>query len=118
MLTLLVAVAVAETPAPDHAWDHPVVDVHTLAAVPSAQIVDVRTRLEYALAHAPGAVHIPIGQLEGRLDELDSSRPVYVMCMTGHRSIPGTKLLVGAGFEAYDVLGGFIAWSRADLPSE
>jgi rhodanese-related sulfurtransferase len=114
MLTLLVAVVAAETPVPDH----PAVDVHTVAASPGAQIVDVRTGLEYALAHAPGAVHIPIGELEDRMDELDEGQPVYVMCMTGHRSIPGTKLLVDAGFEAYDVLGGFIAWSRAGLPSE
>ena len=51
-----------------------------------AYALDVREREEFAGGHVPGAVNIPMGQLAGRLDEVDRDRPVVVICRSGNRS--------------------------------
>ncbi len=81
-------------------------------------VVDVRERGEYAAGHIPGALPIPMGQLPGRLDELDRSQPVYVVCASGNRSRPMADLLRAAGFAAHSVAGGTAAWQRAGHPVE
>ncbi len=49
-------------------------------------ILDVRTREEYAQGHLPGALPIPVQELEKRLGEIPSGRPVLVLCRTGRRA--------------------------------
>jgi rhodanese-related sulfurtransferase len=90
----------------------PEVDVDQLAAAVDggALVVDVRERGEYAQVHIPGAVLIPMGQLAGRLGELDRASSVYVVCATGNRSLAMTDLLRASGFDAYSVAGGTQAW--------
>jgi rhodanese-related sulfurtransferase len=72
--------------------------------------VDVRERAEYAQVHVPGAVLVPMGQLASRLDELDRTGRVHVICASGNRSKAMTDLLVAAGFDAVSVTGGTRAW--------
>ena len=72
--------------------------------------IDVRERVEYAQAHVPDAVLVPMGQLASRLSELDRSARVHVICATGNRSRAMTDLLVAAGFDAASVAGGTRAW--------
>ena len=72
--------------------------------------VDVRERAEYAQAHVPGAVLMPMGELGRRLGELDRSIPVHVICASGNRSKAMTDLLVASGFDAVSVSGGTQAW--------
>jgi hydroxyacylglutathione hydrolase len=72
--------------------------------------IDVRERAEYAQAHVPGAVLMPMGQLASRLDEIDRSARVHVICATGNRSKAMTDLLVAAGFDAASVAGGTRGW--------
>ena len=90
----------------------PEVDVDQLAAAlgAGASLVDVRERAEYAQAHVPGARLIPMGQLAGRMDELDKAGPVYVICASGNRSSAMTDLLRASGFDARSVAGGTQAW--------
>jgi rhodanese-related sulfurtransferase len=45
-----------------------------------AQLVEVLPAEEYEWAHLPGAVNLPLKELDGRLGELDRSRPVIVYC--------------------------------------
>jgi rhodanese-related sulfurtransferase len=45
-----------------------------------AQLVEVLPAAEYERAHLPGAVNVPLKELDARLDELDRSRPVIVYC--------------------------------------
>jgi rhodanese-related sulfurtransferase len=78
-----------------------------------AQLVDVRQPAEYAEGHVPGAVLIPMGQLPSRVDELDRSRPVHVICATGNRSGVMAELLQRAGFDAVNVTGGTTGWRRS-----
>jgi rhodanese-related sulfurtransferase len=72
--------------------------------------VDVRERAEYAEAHVPGAVLVPMGQLATRADELDATRRVHVICASGNRSKAMTDLLRARGLDAVSVAGGTTAW--------
>jgi rhodanese-related sulfurtransferase len=75
--------------------------------------IDVRERAEYAQAHVPGAVLMPMGQLASRLGEVDRSARVHVICASGNRSKAMTDLLVAQGFDAVSVAGGTQAWIRS-----
>jgi adenylyltransferase/sulfurtransferase len=61
----------------------------------------------------PNAVNIPLGQLAGRLSELDSAEEMVVLCKGGTRSARALELLVSAGFKKVKNLkGGINAWAR------
>ena len=49
-------------------------------------IVDVRESAEFAFHSIPGAISIPLGELEGRARELNANDEIYVVCRTGSRS--------------------------------
>jgi len=72
--------------------------------------IDVRERVEFAQGRVPGAVLVPMGHLASRLDELDRSARVHVICASGNRSMAMTDLLVAQGFDAVSVIGGTRAW--------
>lgn len=80
------------------------------------QLVDVREKPELDEARVQGAKHIPLGQLKGRLGELDRERPTAFLCGSGTRSAMATRAAVRAGLDAANVTGGVSAWSRAGLP--
>lgn len=70
-------------------------------------VVDVREPWEYAMGHVPGAVLIPLGQLTGRIGELDPNKPVAAICASGSRSQSAAALLGQKGFKkVFNVLGG------------
>jgi rhodanese-related sulfurtransferase len=97
----------------------PEIDIEQFAAVrPAGTVVDVREPHEYAAGHVDGAVLIPMDQLTARVRELDASRPVYVICATGNRSLAMTDLLRTHGLQAWSVAGGTAAWSRSGRPVE
>ena len=52
-------------------------------------------------------MNIPVDELRERLDEVDKSKPVYVICQSGIRSYIATKILDGNAYEAYNFSGGF-----------
>jgi rhodanese-related sulfurtransferase len=84
-----------------------------------ALVLDVREDKEYAGGHIPRARHIPLGQLAGRMQELEKfkSKPILVTCRSGHRSARACGMLKKAGFETvYNQAGGILAWERANLP--
>ncbi|MGE5222965.1 MAG: rhodanese-like domain-containing protein [Omnitrophica WOR_2 bacterium] len=79
------------------------------------QLVDARTRIEYEQGTLAAARYAPVTGLPGSIDRLhlDPERPVVVLCATGHRSLPGTRLLRSRGYQAYSLKGGVGAWKRA-----
>ena len=79
------------------------------------QLVDARTAAEFRQGTIGKARHAPVTELPGALErlKLDASRPVVVLCLSGHRSLPGTRLLRQRGFDAYSLKGGLIAWRAA-----
>jgi rhodanese-related sulfurtransferase len=97
----------------------PEIEIEAFAAArPAGTVVDVRERAEYAAGHVAGALLIPMGQVANRIDELDRSKPVYVICATGNRSLAMTDLLRVLGFDAWSVTGGTAAWARSGRPVE
>lgn len=91
-----------------------------LAAGERVQLVDVRGHAAWHQGHAAGAVHIPRAELLDRLDELDPTLPVVVMCW-GPACNGGAKAalaLAGAGRQVKEMLGGFEYWAREGLPVE
>jgi rhodanese-related sulfurtransferase len=84
-----------------------------------AVLLDVRENDEWTAGHAPGAVHVPIGQVAQRLDELAAAfpdRPVHVVCRSGGRSARVTAYLTQAGWDAVNVDGGMRAWAASGRP--
>jgi len=94
------------------------ITVHqTKERLQQAQVVDVREDDEVALGRIPGARHIPLGQLGGRLAELDRQQPVIAICRSGNRSARAAELLTAAGFTCDNTAGGMLAWQAAGLPT-
>lgn len=100
------------------------VEVATLAADRDAHkvpvLVDVRSPEEYTSGHVPGAINLPIDQIEARLGELEPYRSgdVYVICQSGGRSARASTQLASKGFHPVDVAGGTAAWKAAGYPTE
>ena len=82
-------------------------DLETLPTDGSVTRLDTRTVHEYNRGHIEGFVNIPVDELRERLDEIDRSKPVYVICQSGLRSYIATRILTGSGYEAYNFSGGF-----------
>ncbi len=81
------------------------------------QLVDCRERWEWDLGHIRGAIHIPLGELPDRADELTSGTPVVVYCHAGVRSVHAALLLEQLGLRADSMRGGTEAWSQRIDPS-
>ncbi|MGH8186221.1 MAG: rhodanese-like domain-containing protein [Steroidobacteraceae bacterium] len=75
-------------------------------------LLDVREEWELGVASVPGIVHIPMGEVAGRLEELDRNREVVVLCRSGRRSLEVARFLQQNGFKAVNLAGGILAWSR------
>lgn len=76
-----------------------------------ARLVDVRTPAEFAAGHIPGAVNIPLQQLDSRLSELEPKEQAVVLyCRSGNRSGTAARLLKSAGFAAVHDLGPMSRW--------
>ncbi|WNQ14054.1 rhodanese-like domain-containing protein [Paenibacillus aurantius] len=74
-------------------------------------LLDVRESEEWAAGHIAGAVHIPVGQLFGRLQELDPSKETIVICRSGNRSGLACEMLSEKGFNVVNMTGGLNAWT-------
>jgi rhodanese-related sulfurtransferase len=94
----------------------------TPAQVPAAQVpadarlVDVREKDEWAAGHAPGAAHIPLGELGARYTEIPQDIEVYLICRSGARSNQAAHALAGAGWQAINVSDGMRGWAAAGRP--
>lgn len=78
----------------------------------SVQVVDVRDRNELATGMLPGAINIPLGQLNERVHQLSPERPVAVVCESGGRSRQAADLLVRRGFRNVINLDGGMSAAR------
>ena len=76
-------------------------------------VLDVRERWEWEIAHLEGAVHIPLKDIGVKINELDPSCLIAVMCHHGVISDRVGDFLLQRGFSSvYNVEGGIDAWSR------
>ncbi|MGA2529017.1 MAG: rhodanese-like domain-containing protein [Acidimicrobiales bacterium] len=81
-----------------------------------AVLIDVREPEEWLLGRAPQALHIPLGDLGGRVGELPRDRQLIMICRSGARSGRAAEVLVERGLPAVNLAGGMQAWSAAALP--
>jgi molybdopterin/thiamine biosynthesis adenylyltransferase/rhodanese-related sulfurtransferase len=84
-------------------------------------VVDVREQDEWDEGHIPGAVHIPRGNLESRIERAapDPGRPIVLYCSAGNRSAFAARTLDELGYEDVSSLaGGFTDWKRNGFPVE
>ncbi|MEV4899718.1 rhodanese-like domain-containing protein [Citricoccus sp. NPDC055426] len=84
----------------------------------NANILDVREDDEWVLGRAAGALHIPLGELPERIEELDPDTDYYVICRTGGRSSRATDFMVARGYSAINIAGGSGAWLESGRPME
>jgi rhodanese-related sulfurtransferase len=98
------------------------VDVQTAAALreqPDVMILDVREQDEWDAGRIPGAVFMPMGEVQNRLSEIPTDKTVIVQCRSGNRSSQVTDFLVKQGFtNVHNMSGGINAWQSAGLPVE
>ena len=84
----------------------------------SIRLIDVREPHELEISNIEGADLIPLGQLAGRLSELDSAQEIVLFCKSGTRSTRALELLASAGFRRVKNLkGGINAWAKEVDPS-
>lgn len=86
-------------------------------------IVDVREADEYSAGHIPGAINIPRGVLEFRIDQhpalYDRGTEIVLQCQGGGRSALATVALQELGYKhVSNLAGGYSAWAAAGLPTE
>lgn len=75
-------------------------------------VLDVRSDREWESGYIPGAKHIPVDQLQMRLQEMsDKARPILVVCASGGRSAAAAQLLADSGFtRVSNAVGGMQSW--------
>jgi rhodanese-related sulfurtransferase len=81
-------------------------------------LLDVREDWEVALAPVPtDTVHIPMGEIEDRIGELDPNKETVVICRSGGRSAQVAQFLERQAFaKVFNLAGGILAWSRVIDP--
>ncbi len=82
------------------------------------QLVDVRTPEEHVAGRISGDEHIELEELATRAGSLDRERPLVFYCRSGARSAMATNAFREAGFEAYNLDGGLLAWVESGLSIE
>ena len=82
-------------------------------------VLDVRTLREWNEGHIPGAMHIPIDEMNDRKHTVPQDRDVVVHCGVAPRARMAEKMLMRIGHErVFHLDGGFNAWKAAELPVE
>lgn len=79
-----------------------------------AILLDVRENDEWTAGHAPGAVHVRLGDLDAHT--FDTTAPIVAVCRSGNRSGSAAKKLAAAGVTVYNLVGGMGAWQKTGQP--
>lgn len=81
-------------------------------------LLDVREDDEWATGHVRGALHIPLGDVPARLDEIDLDAELLVVCHSSGRSMRVLQYLDQVGYRGDCVRGGMLAWIEHGKPVE
>jgi rhodanese-related sulfurtransferase len=74
-------------------------------------IIDVREADEVQAGKIPNAMHIPLGLVEFKMQDLDNSKEYIMVCRSGGRSFKAATLLKNNGFNVINMPGGMIEWN-------
>ncbi len=92
--------------------DHPAAN-YQAALLPDTQFIDVREPNEVNAGTLPGTTNIPLGELPGRIEELDQSRRVVLLCRSGGRSTKAAEFLTTLGFtDVVNLKGGMLGFAH------
>ncbi|MBX6764155.1 MAG: rhodanese-like domain-containing protein [Rubrobacteraceae bacterium] len=83
-----------------------------------AVLLDVREYDEWEAGRVPGALHIPLGELQERRQDLPQERQILTICRSGSRSAMAAKMLSEGGVDVANVSGGVRSWKKEGLPFE
>ena len=75
-------------------------------------VLDVREPVEWQYGHIEGSIHIPLGELTGRLDEVPDGQTL-VVCKVGGRSAQAVMWLAQQGRDVVNLDGGLLDWAAA-----
>ncbi|MDH3899661.1 MAG: rhodanese-like domain-containing protein [Gammaproteobacteria bacterium] len=82
-------------------------------------VVDVRKPVEFGIGHIPGAINIPLEELEERLEEVRHDNGVLIYCINGSRTRQAEPILYTHGIDnVYHLEGTFYAWIQGKHPIE
>jgi rhodanese-related sulfurtransferase len=84
----------------------------------AVQLVDVREDPEWAAGRIPGARHVPLSELVARAGTIARDAPVVFVCRVGARSTMAAHAFRRAGYDAYSLDGGMLAWAARGLPMD
>lgn len=87
-------------------------DVSSLPKDGSVNLIDTRTRGEYRLGHIDGFINIPVDSLRERMNEIDKSKSVYIVCHVGLRGYLACRILAGYGYDCYNLSGGYALYKE------
>ncbi|PWT78257.1 MAG: sulfurtransferase [Bacteroidetes bacterium] len=74
-----------------------------------AQVIDVRTKVEFQGGHISGSVNIPLQSLESSLSKIKKDKPVITCCASGMRSATAKSILMSNGFSEVHNGGAWIS---------
>ena len=82
-------------------------------------LLDVREEDEFVAGHIPGAVNLPLSELQFRMDEVDEEKAVVLVCRTSNRSEMAAQILSANGYDnLYHLVEGTAHWMQRGLPIE
>ena len=80
-------------------------------------LLDVRTQEEYKEGFIENSILIPVSELEKRLSEIPTDKPIIVYCASGNRSKQAAEILVKNNYNpVYNMLGGISEWVKKGYP--
>nr|AUF71784.1 rhodanese-like domain-containing protein [uncultured bacterium] len=96
--------------------DATIAEAHALSVL-GVTVIDVREPHEFAAGHAPGALNMPLGQLDTWSEELDPEGAYVIICRSGVRSAKATRALEAKGFQNLrNAQGGMRTWEQEGYP--
>ncbi|SEA40661.1 Rhodanese-related sulfurtransferase [Thalassobacillus cyri] len=75
------------------------------------EVLDVRTDEEVEEGMIPDAIHIPLDQIENKVDDLDEDKEYITVCASGRRSDQAADILNEQGYQAQTLDGGMHEWN-------
>ena len=82
------------------------------------QLIDVREGYEWEAGRIAGARHVELGAVAAEAATIDRDTPVVFYCRVGGRSAMAASAFRQAGYDAYSMDGGLVAWAAGGLPLE
>jgi rhodanese-related sulfurtransferase len=84
----------------------------------TVQLIDVREGYEWDEGRIPGARHVDLGSIAAESQSIDKEMPIVFYCRVGGRSRMAADAFRRAGYEAYSLDGGLVAWDESGMPLE